>query len=341
MNITVVGRVEFDPMLVPQAAPTPLDSEDRFAASLARAERTANRPSQREEAAPRTDVPTAGAEPVEQPVAEPRDSGLGDPAGAGVEPVVTEESSGATIATNRTLAAEAEPGNETIARQTARRQVAGPVSPIPDSAATKPAGAEKTPAITTAIPVTNPVPGAAAATDPARDPRPAAATPAGEPRAAGPQPRVAMPVLGYRTHSPQALHLAEQARDSVFKQILLRVEGGGAEMRMLLDPPELGELDLRLVVDKGGSLKLSIAAERPELAWMLDKHMHELRSALAAHGLTLAQADVQTQERPGQRSALSRAALPAGSGLEPDAAAEAARPARAGFWSEAGFDFWV
>jgi flagellar hook-length control protein FliK len=340
MNITVVGRVEFDPMLVPQAAPTPLDSEDRFAASLARAERTANRPSQRKEEALPAEVAAAGAEPVEQPVAEPRDSGLCDSAGAGVEPVVTEASSGATIATNRPLAAEDEPGNETIARKTARRQVADPASPIAHSTATKAVGCEKTPS--TAVPVTNPTAGtAAAATTPARDPRPAAATPAGEPRAAGPQPRVATPAPGYRTHSPQALRLAEQARDSVFKQILLRVEGGGAEMRMLLDPPELGELDLRLVVDKGGSLKLSIAAERPELAWMLDKHMHELRSALAAHGLTLAQADVQTQERPGQRSALSRAALAAGSGLDPDAAAEAARPARAGFWSEAGFDFWV
>ena len=99
---------------------------------------------------------------------------------------------------------------------------------------------------------------------------------------------------GYRTVNAAMLKAAEAARDSVIKQIALKLGPDGGEMRVLLDPPELGRLQIRMVVEKGAVLQLSIAAERPEVLMMLDKHMPELRHVLSDQGLDLSGAEVHT-----------------------------------------------
>lgn len=121
------------------------------------------------------------------------------------------------------------------------------------------------------------------------------------PEATLPKTGTTGPLAGYRSLQPGTLRLAEQARDSVFRQVALRVMDGGSQLRVLMDPPELGHLDLRMSIDKSGLMRLSIGAERPEMVLMLDKHMHELRQSLSSHGLSLAQTDVHAQH--GRRDA--------------------------------------
>jgi flagellar hook-length control protein FliK len=146
---------------------------------------------------------------------------------------------------------------------------------------------------------------------------------------------------GYRTLNPQAVQLVEQARDSVFKQILFKLDEGNSEMRLRLEPPELGELDLRLVVENGNQLRLSIGAERADLAQMLAKDPDQLRHALQQHGLQITHAEVHTgtgssaggnadgEERGGSASADQRDAAPAAT----------QRPH--GFLSAQSLDCWV
>lgn len=168
------------------------------------------------------------------------------------------------------------------------------------------------------------------------------ALPAGPRLATGaPHARSATPELaGYRTLSPQTLQLAEAARDSVFRQIALRLGDEGSELRVLLDPPELGEVDLHLVVEKGGALRLSIGAERPELLLTLDKYLHELRQSLAAAGLDVAHAEVHARERGQQRqhdSADRSAWRPFAATAQPTSAAAA----RAEWWTTEGLQLWA
>ena len=139
------------------------------------------------------------------------------------------------------------------------------------------------------------------------------------------------------------LRAAEAARNSVIKQIAIRLNGERSDMRVQLDPPELGRLDIRLVVEKGAVLQLNIAAERPEVAMMLDKHMSELRQVLADQGLDLSKAEVHTglfdQKEHGWGSGSH-----SGRGAAADANNEfenAPRGRHVGYMTAEGLDFFV
>ena len=96
------------------------------------------------------------------------------------------------------------------------------------------------------------------------------------------------------SHSTHLLQTAEQAKDSIFKQIHLRLTQGGGEMMVRLDPPELGKLDMNLVVERGAVVRLTIHAERAEVLMMLDKHMQELKQTLTEQGFDMGGAEVRT-----------------------------------------------
>jgi hypothetical protein len=148
--------------------------------------------------------------------------------------------------------------------------------------------------------------------------------------------------VGYRTVNAATLRAAEAARDSVIKQITLRLGPDGGKMRVHLDPPELGRLDIRMVVEKGAVLQLSIAAERPEVLMMLNKHVPELRQALTQQGLDLSSTDVQTglfeDREHGGGSHQDHGTGPA-DGQDEFEAAPALR--RVGYVTAEGLDFWV
>jgi flagellar hook-length control protein FliK len=145
-------------------------------------------------------------------------------------------------------------------------------------------------------------------------------------------------LAAYGTHSASAAQAAD-VRDSVFKQILMRLTAEGGEMRLRLEPPELGELDLRLVVESGNKLNLSIAAERQDIAHLLQRHLDELKHSLQQAGLDVTGAEVQTRDEfeRGQRD--SGAPF-----RRPEAAAASAEPApvpRHSFVVAEGLDFWA
>ena len=69
---------------------------------------------------------------------------------------------------------------------------------------------------------------------------------------------------------------------------------------VVLDPPELGKLDITLTIENGNVARLVIGAERPELAAMLEKHMAELRSHLESQGIKVDSTEVHAREENNQ-----------------------------------------
>lgn len=293
--------------------------------------------------------------------AEPQPPGAEDPsprAAAGS----TDTGSGdrpAHAPAGRTAAAELSGKRDTTGRGDPGRRVTagkGPGSPAAHTGAARPGAALPSGAPRIELSAANAVnhgavagtAGSAAATTPQL--QPGAAQPTAEGRLAAVEAlsevkraaSVRAAQAGFRTLGPQNVRLLEMARDSVFKQIAFRLHGGGGEMRVRLDPPQLGELDMHLLVEKGGALRLSITAERPEMAMMLDKHMLELQKALQQSGLQVVHAEVHERQRDGGGAFPSGAESwngAAGAG-EPDDGAPAILPRR-GYIHAEGLDFWV
>ncbi len=157
-----------------------------------------------------------------------------------------------------------------------------------------------------------------------------------------PPVRAAAVAAGYRTDAAGGAALLEQARDSVFKQILLQLHADGGEMRLRLEPPDLGELDLRLVVTNGNQLSLTIAAERADLTLLLQKHLDELKQTLQASGLEVTDAHVHQRDAGAARD--EGAFRPAGRGradADDDAVTAPATALRRGYVTAEGLDFWA
>lgn len=182
--------------------------------------------------------------------------------------------------------------------------------------------------------------GAIGATRAVDAPTPGAQLPALRPQT----PLAGAAVTGsYRTNNAASAELLAQARDSVFQQILVKLgNDGGGEMRLVLQPPDLGQLDLRLVMDQGNRLSLTIAAERQDMAQLLQRHLDELKQTLQQAGLEVAGAQVQTrseyerqrrEQDAGPQGAVA-AAEPAPNGLTDSTRAR-------GFLRADGLDFWA
>ena len=99
----------------------------------------------------------------------------------------------------------------------------------------------------------------------------------------------------YSAKSAAQAQLLEQARDSVFKQILMKLNSEGGEVRMRLEPPDLGQLDLRMTVEGGNKLSLTISADRQDINSLLQRHLDELKQTLQESGLEITGAEVQTR----------------------------------------------
>lgn len=145
---------------------------------------------------------------------------------------------------------------------------------------------------------------------------------------------------GYRTRNAFAVQLDEQARDSVFKQILFKLGKEGSEMRVRLEPPELGELDLHLTVDAANSLRLSITTERSDLRDLLRDGLQQLEQDLQATGLKIAHTEVNARDGREPRQPLDFGTAAGGSTNDAESEAPAAA-VRSGWVSANGLDFWV
>ncbi|MFQ5513730.1 MAG: flagellar hook-length control protein FliK [Myxococcota bacterium] len=81
----------------------------------------------------------------------------------------------------------------------------------------------------------------------------------------------------------------------ILAQVRLLAREGGGIARIQLEPPHLGELQVRLTVTHD-SVQMSLLADRPAVADLFTRHLPELRAALAAQGLQIDRADVEVHD---------------------------------------------
>jgi len=99
--------------------------------------------------------------------------------------------------------------------------------------------------------------------------------------------------------SPQAAALSggpvEEAVEIVMPQVVrglaTLVRDGLSEMRIALDPPDLGEIEMR-VRTMDGAVRTQLMVQQPEVKHLLEQQLNRLREALEEQGLELAGLDV-------------------------------------------------
>jgi len=333
-HFTQFGRVEADPLRIPRA--TMPRARDDFAKAFDAVVDRAG-PSAPEEVASRDEPdrepttavpPTADGvrtrddarddPPEPEPVAEARPAVEREPAPAAAHAATT--SSEPRAAQAQQPAAAGDTGERASQPALPVPGTAAPAASVPPAAPGFAPAALGAPALGAGAASGRPAPGGVAASD-ARAPRTTFAT----------------ALSGYRSLDRLAVDRLEAARDSVLRQIAFTLRDGTSEARMQLEPPELGALDLQLVVDEAGQTRLSVIAERPEVAALLVQHMPALASTLAQQGLTVAHADVRSQRQRARSDAPTEAAPRAAHGED--------RRARVGAPTVAstahGLDFWV
>jgi flagellar hook-length control protein FliK len=337
----VRGRVEADPLRIPMAASMTTGRREPFEAVLrdrvAHEQASPRREHEAErapEAAPVTPEATvAEASEVDEPEALPRrdDPNQETPPTTGHR-AVDEQAPADTTEDNR----RGEPVRQTTAGK-------GTDSPRTPSATAEPLVAA---AVQHRAPQATPVPIAAqqvaATAIKGGGEAPVRGVDGPAFRADAPKAQAAAQA-GYATRNAASAELLEQARDSVFKQILMHLDkDGGGELRMRLEPPDLGELDLRLVVDGGNRLTLAIAAERADVAHLLHRHLEDLKHALQQSGLDVAGAEVQTRSQFAESQRERDAGTPKGGAMARETEpAEAAPTRRRGYVTAEGLDFWA
>lgn len=344
MLITLHGRVEMDPMAVPQAASLAAWRDERFAQVLDETVRADAEPEVEQARAAEPDE----AEPAETPTApstEPdrtRDETPGD-ASTALDTAQATSSHGAQPTQEPEV-------TETLSRgESGRQETAGKGT---DSPRTSSGGRPSVEPLLVAFVQHAARPQApVVAGEAARGVGALGGVRAGEAPTRGIEGpatradtvlRAPATVAGYRTNSAASAELLEHARDSVFKQVLMQLTEGGGEMRMRLEPPDLGELDLRLVVTAGNQLSLSVSAERADVAQLLQRHLDELKHTLQQAGLDVTGASIETRSDGGNRGQ-------AHGGGHGGAASDHDRPPAAapfgartgGFVSADGLDFWA
>ena len=148
---------------------------------------------------------------------------------------------------------------------------------------------------------------------------------------------------GYGTRSAASAQMLEQARDSVFKQILMKLTDNGGEMRLRLQPPDLGELDLRLTVEAGNKLSLAIASDQKDMLALLQRHLDELKSTLQQNGLEITGAEVQTRSEFQRDQDAAGESAGAATQEPTDSQSDDATAARrtGGYVTAQGLDFWA
>lgn len=337
MVFTQFGRIEFDPMSVPLPKSGAGTVGSSFADRLEQVSRRAEPEPVRDEPESPTEEPECAPECEAQRTDEPTDE-------AAAAEVAAEE-----LPADATPAPVATPSEPVISRESpTRRDDAGEgvgvsLEPSSRKLALPGAAAKQNAATTDAA-----VPGFAFALQPFEAVQQAKATTRSEvDRLVGVQAATparaasaATATTGYRSRNAFAVQMDEQARDSVFKQILFKLGKEGSEMRVRLEPPELGELDLHLTVDGANTLKLSITTERTDLRDLLRDGLQQLEKDLQATGLTIAHTEVHARDGREPRPQHDFGAAASGSTNDAESEAPAAA-VRSGWVSANGLDFWV
>ena len=96
--------------------------------------------------------------------------------------------------------------------------------------------------------------------------------------------------------SARSAELAQEARDSVLRQVKLALSEQGGDMLLLLDPPELGSVGIRMQI-VGRELRLQLTGDREEVAAILETGRSALLQTLTAQGFTVGEFDVRSGSR--------------------------------------------
>lgn len=91
--------------------------------------------------------------------------------------------------------------------------------------------------------------------------------------------------------------VAQTALPQVIRGLVALVRDGTAEMRLQLQPPELGEIRLRVRTTEG-AVQGQMVVQHPQVKALLETHFDRLRTALAEQGLELAGFDVSVNRDP-------------------------------------------
>ena len=87
-----------------------------------------------------------------------------------------------------------------------------------------------------------------------------------------------------------------QNESRILAQVRMMLQEGGGTARIQLEPPQLGELKLRLTITND-SIRLSVLTEKPVVAELFTRHLPELRQALELQGLQVERADVDVRDQ--------------------------------------------
>jgi len=91
--------------------------------------------------------------------------------------------------------------------------------------------------------------------------------------------------------APVLDEVAETVLPQVIRGLATLVRNGTAEMRLQLQPPDLGEIELRVRTTEA-VVRGQVMVQHPEIKQLLDSQMERLRAALAEQGLELEGFDV-------------------------------------------------
>lgn len=128
--------------------------------------------------------------------------------------------------------------------------------------------------------------------------------------AAGSQPASALPattVVDSPAAPPPPLPIAPAAQ--VATAVVERVAEGGGEVRLRLDPPELGEILIRVSVE-GGEVRVDVHADNAEAVRLLREATPGLSTLLGERGLGLVDVSVGQGDGGGQRHAFDEGSHP-------------------------------
>jgi len=99
------------------------------------------------------------------------------------------------------------------------------------------------------------------------------------------------PLQGYRSRVHPTPEIDPRKGEGILKRIALFLDKDGGEAVLDLDPPTLGRLAVRMVVE-GDKVELRLHAGTDAVARFLEKNLAPLRQVLAEQGLTLTAFDV-------------------------------------------------
>jgi flagellar hook-length control protein FliK len=94
-----------------------------------------------------------------------------------------------------------------------------------------------------------------------------------------------------KTHVRLTDELSRSMLDQVVKHVALQVRGGMSEMRIRLDPPSLGEMQVTVRVDEG-RMQAQIDVSQPAVRVALETSVPQLRQTLADHGIEVHRIDI-------------------------------------------------